>query len=106
MTTELVEPAHANAVSNFELGHFRDRGPNLDNGSNTFVAQTLIRVTEVLIGATDTAVSDLDANLGRAQVTMTSSLNQLSVSGALEISEVDTHACEKVFFFRLGSPRF
>lgn len=53
---KLVEPPHAYAIADFEVGHFIYGRAKLCNDSNSLMAEALVRVEKVFVGAADTAV--------------------------------------------------
>lgn len=91
VTADLVEPAHADTVANLELGDLAHERANLRDGSNTFVAESLVGMAVVLVGATDTAVGDLDNDLAGFWVTVTLGFDDGSGRRALENGEIDAH---------------
>ena len=69
MAAELVEPAHADEVADFEVGELVDVGADLDDGANTLVSETQVVMSVVLVCAADTTGGNFDNDLGRTRVT-------------------------------------
>lgn len=60
------------------------------------MAETLVKVTVVLIGAAHATVRDLDNDFGWCKVSVALGLDNLATCRALEDSEIDTH-CGRSF---------
>jgi hypothetical protein len=91
--TELVEPTHAHSISYSEVGNVVDRGTDLGDDSNTFMSESLLSVTVVLIRAADAAVRYLNDGLSWFGVAMAFGLDDFSGFGAFEDCGIDSHSC-------------
>jgi hypothetical protein len=61
------------------------------------MSKALVSVTVMFIGATNATVCYLDADLGWSQFAMANCLDNVSIAGAFEISEVNAHGCRWTF---------
>ena len=102
VAAESMEPTHAHPVADFEVGDLMNEGANLCDDSNTFMAKSLVIVTIVLIGATDTTMGNLDDCFSRPSFTMAGGLDNLSFAGAFENREIDTHGGTYCWLSSLG----
>ncbi len=68
-----------------------DRGADLGDDSNAFVPEPLVGVTVVLIRSANTAVGNLDNDLGRPRVTVAFGFDDISGFGAFEDCKIDAH---------------
>lgn len=85
---ELDEISQSHTITDLEVRHSLDFRAELGNGSDAFVAQSLVLVTEVLVCAANTAVCDFDEDLCRTCIAMTSGLDDGAGLRTLEDGEI------------------
>lgn len=89
--TILLQPSHADSVSNLQIGQSKSLRSEFFDDAYSFVAEPLISMSKVLICATKTAMGKFDKCFSWSKFKLVFRLDYRTIVGAFENFEVEAH---------------